>query len=123
AVFVADPEYFRIERRLGEGRDLAETGLAVVARDADVAPAHTHHWDGVAIHLSREIRRGRPRRATVFRDEELVGGDVHRSRRVARREERRVPIPAVRRVALGRLRLDVEAVAGDGVEALDVAAA
>jgi hypothetical protein len=79
--------------------------IAVVTRNGDVAPLEPHGHDAIATRVLREVgRNGFPAITTIARAEHLVGRREDHLRVVGRVDERRVPVPAVRRVAGRRLR-------------------
>ena len=118
----ADPENLRVERRLGEVRDLADV-VAVVARELDVPVQDAHHLERVAVDRAREVLGARPRRAVVLRDEEAIAAEIHGARRVARRHDGRVPVVAVGRLAGRRTRVDAHRVAGQRIHEREASAA
>ena len=94
-------------RRFRERHDGRPRGDAVVARDPRLAVLHAHHDDVVAGGIGGEIGADRrPRQAAVRRPEHLVGRRVDHLRVVGRVDERRVPVPPVRRFARRGLRPD-----------------
>ena len=95
AVVESDPEDGGVDRGFVERHGLAEGAGPVVARDGDVAAVHAHDLDRVAIDLPAHVLGGRPRGASVPRDEEPVPGDVQDVRVVLREHHRRRPVEAV----------------------------
>ena len=106
------------ERRLVERDERAvERGRGVLGHRVD-APHAAHHRQLVAVDVAGEVRRHRlPGVAAVVAAEQALGAEVEAGRRVRREEQRRRPVPAQRRLARLRLRLDVEDLAAPAVVA------
>src|SRR6185295_12882056 len=98
-----------------------ERGRGVVGHGVG-APYLAHHLELAAVDLPREVRAdGAPGVAAVVAAEQLVGGEVEAGVRVRADDQRRVPVPAQRRLAAARLRLDEDLLAALAVVAAEAA--
>ena len=113
AVVGAGVEQPFLLRRLGQGGDVAVERGRDALGDRVRAPDFAHHRQLIAVELARQVAADRfPGVAAVVAAEELVGGEVEPGVGMRADDERRVPVPAQRRLPLARLRLDADALAG-----------
>ena len=93
--------------RLAQRDNIAVERSGLVFRHGIRTPDFAHHRQFVPINLPSEISTHRaPGIATIVAAEKLIGSDVDARMRMRTDEQRRIPIPAQRRLALSGLRLD-----------------
>ena len=120
AIVGADVNQALLFGRFGDRRDVVIERRGNVLLNGLDGPDFAHQRQLVAIQLAGEIRAdGDPGIAAVVAAIELLRADVEARMGVRADDERRVPIPAEGRIALGGLRLDGDALAGALVEAHD----
>jgi hypothetical protein len=83
---------------------------------------HAHDRQLVAVFVARQVHAGRPRFASVTRDEDAVAPQINLLRIVWRDHDRSRPVEPVRGCTSFRVRLDGLAVSGRAGEPNDVAA-
>ena len=118
AVVGADVDQPLLQRRLGQRDDVAVPRRRCPFGHGIDTPHPPHDRQLVAVDVAGEIGADRfPGVAAIVAAEEILRGEVDAVAVVRADDERRVPVQAQRLHAAGRLRLDVERLAGALVEA------